>query len=221
MTLGRHVLATAGATVVMRGGRSLAANFGSTATEVAACRSALGIGDCSALAKIELRGRRSDLEALLCAVTGAALEPGMAAHSHHAWWCAVTPHRVLLLTAADRLAKLTGVLARSTGGTRGVSMIDLTDDYAALALVGPRAEAVVRGAPFLAGLPDVLEVGDFTTLSGGMILREVREHFTVLVPRSQGPRAWDELIAAGREHGAIHVGCDALDRIRISDELRR
>src|SRR5437588_9219339 len=78
----------AGARFEERDGWNVAVSYGGD-TEVRE----VGFADCSQMVKLELHGERQALTGL----AGAELELGLAVRSGDAWWCPVTPSRVLVL----------------------------------------------------------------------------------------------------------------------------
>lgn len=210
-----ETLGSAGAAFVVRGSRRVAAHFGSVPGEIAVCRHGVGVADRSDAGKLELRGPGSAVAHVLERVLGQRLLPGWAVRAYGAWWCPVTRERVLVLGDEAAVADLGPVVDSAAAGVPGVSTIDLSGDYAAIAAIGPRAEALMRDAGLLAGS---LPVGGFCPRAGALtpalVLREDSDRFLLLVPEAHGSGAWRHLMVAGRALGATCVGRDALDRLR-------
>jgi glycine cleavage system aminomethyltransferase T len=209
-----ETLGSAGAAFVVRGSRRVAAHFGSVPGEMAVCRHGVGLSDRSDAGKLELRGSPAAVSQLLERVIGQRLLPGWAVEAFGAWWCPVTRHRVLVVGDPRAVADLEVVLG-AAAGVPGASTIDLSEDYAAINVIGPRAQTLVHEAGLLDG---VLPVGGFapraSTLRPSLLVREDVDRYLLLVPDAHGRAAWRHLMAAGRVHGATCVGREALDRLR-------
>lgn len=211
-----ETLARAGAVFVTRGGVRAAAHFGSVAAEMAVCRHGVGLSDRSHHGKLELRGDPEAVADVVERVTGERLAPGRALRSCGGWWCPITRHRVLVMADRPAADDLFVVLAAAARPVPGASLMDLSEDYAAIALIGPRARRLVRDAGLLAS-PLLPVPGGFLpatqTLRPGLLLCQDADHFVVLVPAAHACRTWKHLMAAGRVHGATCVGREALDRL--------
>jgi glycine cleavage system aminomethyltransferase T len=209
------LLRRAGATMVSRGGATVAADFGSVAGELAVCQQAVGVADRADLAQLELHGNAGPVAEALVALAGREPATGYAARSADAWWCRVDSHRVLGFCEPGHRDAAAAALARIAGDTPGTDWSEASDDYVALGVAGPAAEALLAAAgpidaadmPALAGFCDV-------TLSGapGLLLREAPALFLALVPAAHGIRAWHALHEAGEPLGVGAVGVEAFDR---------
>lgn len=213
------ILERAGAVMAVRRAARVAAHFGSVAAEIAVCRRTVGLADCSGLAKLELRGDDAALTRWVShqhpsppGAGGPASDGsspsrhGRASAARGAWWCPVTPNRMLVLG---------GAVAPPV--EPGVSAIDLTDDYAAIAVIGPRCGALL----WRLGLADAeLEVGSFETRRLGrvpaLVLVQHPQRALVLVARAHAPRAWQTLCDAGHPDRVACVGHDALELLSRS-----
>jgi len=211
-----ETLITAGAAFTTRAGVRVAAHFGSVAAEMAVCRHGVGLSDRSDDGTIELRGTPEAVAAVVERVTGERLVPGRALRSCGAWWCPVTRHRVLVVAERSAAADLGVVLTAAARLAPGASVMDLTDDYAAIALVGPRARRVVRDAGLLPTalmpLPGAFLPATETVRPGLLLCQDV-DHLVLLVPAAHARAAWAHLMAAGRPHGVTCVGREALERL--------
>ncbi|MBE2316569.1 hypothetical protein DVA67_011325 [Solirubrobacter sp. CPCC 204708] len=81
-----------------------------------------------------------------------------------------------------------------------------TAAYAVIGLVGPRAS-------------ELLNEVDLTP--SGLIIREGRDSFEIVLPADHGPQLWDFLIEAGKPFDLACVGHDALDRLAASRRTGR
>lgn len=214
-----ETLDAAGAAFVTRGSGRVAAHFGSAAGEMAVCRCGVGVADRSDMAKHELRGAPHAVSAVVERLAGTRPAPGRAVRAAGAWWCPVTRHRVLVLADAGARAGLGRRLAAAAAERPGASTIDLSDDYAAIALVGPRATRVARDGGVLGA---VAPAGGFWPRAGALgghpapvlLLCEAADRLLLLVPDAHARAAWAHLMRAGRPYGATCVGRDALERLR-------
>jgi glycine cleavage system aminomethyltransferase T len=209
------VLRRAGATMVEKGGATVAADFGSVAGELAVCQRAAGIADRADLAQVEVHGSADSLTEALVALAGREAAPGVAAHGLDAWWCRLDAHRVLGVCDPGHGDDALAALRHMAATTPGVAWSEVSDDHVALGVAGPEAEALLEAAgPIDADdMPAVLGFTDITLSGGpGRLLRETPSLFLVLVPAAHGVRAWHALHEAGEPLGARAVGVEAFDR---------
>jgi heterotetrameric sarcosine oxidase gamma subunit len=210
------LLADAGGAMVMRDGQRVATHFSSVAAELAVCRRSVGLAEHSDLGTLELRGPVTAVETVLQQLAGQDLSPGAAVRAGEAWWCLLTPHRALVLCPGEARDALLASLVETACETEGASAVDLSGDYAALVLIGPRAEELVRSTSLVANLP--LPVGGLQIVSGrrpSLLLHEELGRFLVLVPRVHAAETWSRLLDAGRTHRVACVGRNALELLRV------
>jgi hypothetical protein len=113
------------------------------------------------------------------------------------WASFIGADRALIRCELESTAEVSDVL-RHYGD---VAVQLRTSAYAAIGLVGPRA-------------PELLNEVDLSP--SGLILREGRDAFEVLLPADHGPVLWNFLIEAGEPFELACVGHDALDRLAAS-----
>jgi heterotetrameric sarcosine oxidase gamma subunit len=217
------LLADAGGAMVMRDGHRVATHFSSVAAELAVCRRSVGLAERSDLGTLELRGRVAAVQAVLRQLAGQGLTPGAAVRASEAWWCLLTPHRALVLCPGEARGALFASLLDAAREAEGASAVDLSGDYAALLLIGPRAEQLVRSASLVADAAESLPVGGLHLVSGrrpAVLLHEEPGRFLVLVPRSHACETWERLLRAGRPHGLACVGRNALELLRAGERSR-
>jgi glycine cleavage system aminomethyltransferase T len=179
------VLYRDGATMFTRHGRQVAAHFGSRAGEEAVCLAHVGLADRSDRTTLEVRG---DIDAAL-------LE--LASLGERAWSSYAGRDRALVRCEfADASACLT---ALSAFGAR-----DATREFAAMAVVGPQAQALLSGAD----LP-----------SSAITLHETGLLYEVLVPAAQGPQVWDLLLDEGADYSIACVGLEAIEHLTATRRL--
>jgi len=211
----------AGAQFELRERWRVAVHFGSVEREVAACRSAVGVGDLSRLGKLELQGGAPELAETVAAGTrGAELELGCALRIEQAWWCPFSRERVLVVCAPEAVTALRGALEQATA-QRAVNVIDLTCGLAALALVGPRARDALARLTAIDLRPARMPEAGFRPGSvarvAGTVLRERGDHYLLMFGSAYAQYMWQQVIDAAALLGGRPVGTDALGR--VSEEV--
>lgn len=89
----------------------------------------------------------------------------------------------------------------------GIGVLDEDEAGPTLAIVGPRAEELVRAArPTLVGVPATL-------------LREEPGYYLAVAPRAQALEVWHALVAAGAGMGLGYVGTTALHNFLVQAHL--
>jgi glycine cleavage system aminomethyltransferase T len=184
-----------GATIIERHGRPVAAHFGSAAAEAAVCRGGAGLADRSDRATLELRGPSADVDQALA-------ELGVL--GGHAWSTRLSPTRALVRCEGEDQALCTSAMLRA----EDASVRDVSDDHAAVDLVGPRAE-------------EVLQAAGLTEEDAVTVLRDGDGGVELLVARGQGPALWNRLLETGEPFGLACVGLDALEHLAVSGHVSR
>lgn len=196
MTVMTTMLRRHGATMVERGGRAVAAHFGSPAAEAAVCRSRVGLAERSDRATLELSGDPAAVDEAL----------GELAHlGDAAWWVRRSPHRALVRCEGTAADACTALMLRA----EDVTVAEVSDEHAALDLVGPHAEDVLRAH---------LEQQEAPVL---VVVRRDAACVELLAPRSHAPALWNELLAVGDPYGIACVGLEALEHLEVSERLTR
>jgi len=196
MTVMTTMLRRHGATMFERNGREVAAHFGSPASEAAICRSGVGLADRSDRATLELRGDPAAVDEAL-----AELSP----LDDVAWWVRRTPNRAIVRCEGDAVGGCTSAMLRA----EEVAVADISDEIAAVDLLGPRAEEVLEAHLARDESPVVLVVR-----RGGACVE-------LLIPRAHGPALWNGLLAEGEPYGIACVGLEALEHLEVADRLVR
>lgn len=197
--------------------------------EYFAIRNSAGLFDSSPLYKYRIAG--PDAERYLAGVLARdvrGLPPGS---SQYTLWCddrgfvledgivmRLAPDEYLLTAAEPNLAYFDGLRGRER-----VSIEEVTDAFAILAVQGPRSRTILAPlAPELAGLPPF---GVVRPSIGGVPVIVSRTGFTgdlgyeVWVPAERALAVWDAIWESGRGHGVIPFGLTALSMARIEAGL--
>ncbi len=187
------------------------------AGQMSVCRTAVGLADRLGDGVIELRGRRASVQAVLRHVTGRRLVSGSAVQALGAWWCLVTPYRALVLFEEHCRDDVREAVRTATRDLPTASIIDLSVDYAAIAMCGPCGADLLADA----GLPDVAP-GRVQLRTGGrpaIVVRESEDRVLVLVPGAHHDLTWELLLEAGQAHGAAHVAPSTLALMAVGDRV--
>jgi heterotetrameric sarcosine oxidase gamma subunit len=212
----------AGARVQRREGWSVAVGYGEPELERERISQTVAFADRSSLAKLELQAEPAVLAAVVAAAGGGvALRPGVAARAADAWWCPVTPSRVLVLgepAAASALRESVSGAVRELGGGDTITVADVTCGLAALALIGPSARELLARFCAIDVRPVATPVAGFrpgsVARTPGYLLCEAEDRLLVLVGWALGEYLW-EVVADAAEHlGGGPVGADALQELR-------
>ena len=203
-------LAPPGAMVVDRDGRSVTAHYGSVATELAVCRKAVGLAVRTELRILEVRGREPWLERLLHrALGGRVPQSGTAAVAAGAWCCRVDEDRVLVVGASGAVERWRRVAREAVIGGSPIAASEVTDAWAPVSLIGPKAGRLLA----LAGLFADVAVGALHSSGSVVLLRCAPDHWLALLDADGAADACRALLGAGREVGLSLVGCEAVGRL--------
>ncbi len=230
----RH--AVLGASFTDFGGWSMPVRYTSDLAEHHAVRTAAGLFDISHMAEFRvegpgagayldaaLAGRLSTLAvgkakySLLLAPAGGIIDDLIVYR--------LTLDAYLVVANAGNREPVAGALAERAVASTDVTVADVSDDYALLALQGPAAAAVLRA---VAGLTDVEPAIDdlryyawaAARFAGVdvLILRTGytgEDGFELLAPASVAVPLWDAVLAAGSDHGLVPAGLAARDTLRL------
>jgi glycine cleavage system aminomethyltransferase T len=203
-----------GAMVVARDdGRSVTAHYGSVATEIAVCRKSVGLAFRTELQLLEVQGREPWLERLLTRALGRDPEVGSAIVAAGAWCCRVDAHHALVIGPSGAVERWRRVAREAVIGGSPITATDLTDAWAPMSLIGPRAARLLRLSGLPADLPpQTLHRG---TLAGApaLLLRTGADHWLVLVDSDGATDACRALLDDGRSLGLTLVGSEAVGRL--------
>jgi glycine cleavage system aminomethyltransferase T len=207
-------LAPPGAKVIDLDGRRVTAHYGSVATEVAVCRKSVGLAVRAELRVLEVCGREPWLERLLSrTLAGRVPDAGSAAIAAGAWCCRVDDRRALVVGASGAVERWRRVAREAVIGGSPISAAEITDDWAVVSLIGPKAPRLLA----MAGLPSDLPAGELAAgaVEGAatVLLRASDDHWLALVDADGAPEACHALLEAGRALGLTLVGCEAVGRL--------
>lgn len=239
------VLRQAGAVFAARDGQPnpVAVSYGSAAGELAACVSAAGMADSSALIKLELSGPRARLGQFLTRETGRGVAEGGVVQGAGAWWCGVGlvdqaastamegppagdpavarfgAERVIVLAEPRLGARLRAHLRARVAREPGLRLDDRTDEWSAITILGRATAGVLSSLGVFGESGDLHGVPPFTTgrLAGewAMWLLQSEHLALALVPRVHADSAWRAIEHAGRSQHICCVGQDAVTRYAL------
>jgi hypothetical protein len=181
--------------MVQRHGRCVAAHFGSAAAEAAVCLKTVGIADRFDRTTLELRGAPSDVDEALAALSEL---------SAVAWWVRTTPHEALVRCEHGDSPRCSAAIL----GAEGIAVV-ITNDYAAIGVLGPQAEELLRCTEFdgPAGQP--------------IVLHDARGSLELLIDARRGEVVWAQLLTAGAQFGVACIGLDAVEHLAASRRVGR
>ena len=140
---------------------------------------------------------RSDRETFELRGDPVAIETALTELGPLVWASFIGPDRALVRSEAEASPEVSDVLEHYPD----ISAHVRTSAYAAIGLIGPRAS-------------ELLNEVDLTP--SGLIIRESRDAFEILLPADHGAQLWDFLVEAGTPFDLACVGHDALDRLAAS-----
>jgi glycine cleavage system aminomethyltransferase T len=208
-----QVLKRSGAHMAEREGWLVAADFGSLAAEIAVSRAAAGLADVSSIGKFELRG--SELALADVHPSCRAPRPGRAVRASEAWWCVVSPRKLLVVSAPGASARVRDELSERTRAG-GVRLTDVTAERVALILTGPCGRDVLiraGAAPRPPGSLRLESVAGIPTL----VLHQEERRSLLIAPAAEAGALWEALSEAGARLGLAYVGADALSHLLAVD----
>ena len=180
--------------MVPRDGRLVAAHFGSPASETAVCLSTVGLADRFDRATLELRGAPADVETALELTAGSADDVGCVQLSPR--------DAIVRCNHADSDRCLAVLLSTDVA-------IEITERFAAIEVIGPRAAQLTRAA--------ILELPDHAVIT----VRYDTDTYELLIDRDNGPDVWESLLTAGASVSVACVGLDALTHLAAARHRTR
>lgn len=211
-----RVAVAAGGRTEIRDGWSVVADYGASQREDQACRETAAFIDQSHLGKLEIQAAESDLREIVAAVAdGATVRLGHATHASGAWWCPLTPSRLLVVSDPSTHAALRSRIEEAASrATARVSVTDVTTVFAALNLVGPSAREVFARFCALDLRPHVTPVTGLRPGSvarqPGIVVREGEDRYLYLFGSAVGEYVWTVVSDAAQHLGGRAAGVDAI-----------
>jgi glycine cleavage system aminomethyltransferase T len=204
----------AGAVSVMRDSRTVAAHYGSAATELAVCVKGVGLAFRSDLDTLALSGHPAWLDHVLGKALGGRIpQTGSATAMAGALCCRVDAEHAVVVAPAGAAARWRRIAREAIVVGNPIAFADRSADLTVLSLVGPRARRLLASA----GLTGEANVR--TTALAGVPLVLAREHddrYLLIVGDDGAETAWRALVDAGAPLGLALVGSDALARLAVA-----
>ena len=224
----------AGATFTDFAGFDMPVRYSSDLVEHHAVRTSAGLFDLSHMAEIEIKGLDAGvyLDAAL-SNTLSILEDGQAKYSlilnesggivdDLIVYRLAHDHYVIVANAANRQAAVQALANRIAGFD--VSVTDVSDDWALIAVQGPLARIIVETTEAIEPSGSLENLRYYrimtATVSGepGFIARTGytgEDGFEVFVPKTQATTVWDSIVAAGASHDLVLCGLACRDTLRL------
>jgi heterotetrameric sarcosine oxidase gamma subunit len=162
----------------------------------------VGWADVSHLPKLELQGPADAIDA----VAGTTLPFGTAVRQDGAWWCRLTSTRALVIGPPPT--------HEARPALEGVTVVDVTTNFAAMTIAGPLASEVFARFCALDLRPAVTPVGALRPGSigrqPGILIHESEDRFLFLSGWATGEYMWSIVADAGEHLGGRPIGADAL-----------
>jgi aminomethyltransferase len=231
-----------GAMMVPFAGWSMPVKYASDVAEHHAVRSAAGLFDISHMAEIEITG--PDAAAFCDRALSGRLSALVPLQSKYTMILAETggiiddlivtalpdaggPRFAVVANASNRAPVVSALSARAASFAGDVTVTDVSDEYALIAVQGPYALAVLEATPGLVtdeGVPEFGETKYYrntTARFGGEAVRVARSGYTgedgyeLLIPAASGVALWRALLASGEPFGLVPAGLAARDTLRL------
>ncbi len=196
-----------------------------------AVRGSVGLFDVSHMGEVDVTGRRAlDFVQYVTCNDASKLTPGRAQYSG-----LMTPrgtfvddllvhkisdeHYFLVVNAANK-DKDYAYLCAQAAGFDGVDVVDRSDDWAQIAVQGPKGPATLQKLT----ATDLAEIKYYRFVHGkadgapAIIARTGytgEDGFEIYVAPADAPRIWRKLLAAGSEFGIVPAGLGARDTLRF------
>lgn len=185
------------------------------------CVRTVGLVDRSELSTLLLEAPAAQLSALVTRLAGATVSPGGLLSGAGAWWCGETPDRVMVVCDPRMASRLVDSL--HAAAARHIAVRDLSDQLAAVALLGPGTGKVLSALGAYGSTGDPRDARPFARGSVGGVpaawLLQSDRRAMALVPREQAGDAWLAIEQAGRPFGISCVGHEAACRYALMERL--
>jgi heterotetrameric sarcosine oxidase gamma subunit len=172
----------------------------------------VGFADRCHLTKLELQASTDELARIAReAGDGATLELGKATRAAGAWWCPVTPERLLVLAEPDAPVK---AAVSEAAGDKAITLLELTTGLAAMALIGPGCRELLARFCAIDVRPAVTPVAGFrpgsVARTPGYLLCERDDQLLILIGWALGEYLWEVVADAAKSLGGGPVGADVM-----------
>ncbi len=208
--------------LVRRQGRPVVVDYGSAAGELAACVSAVGLACCSELTKLVVRAPPPRARELLHRLMGGAIAPGGVRLQRGIWWAATSPDRAIVVCEPCLGDTVREQLVATGARQAGIRVQDRSTDWAAIAVVGRRLDAVLADLGVYGESRDPRRVSPLTACAvagvGVLWLLQSGRRAVALIPEASAATVWRAIEHAGRRSGICAVGKDALTRYALLQE---
>ncbi len=193
--------------------------YGSETAEHNAVRNAAGLFDLSHMGELMVTGDGAGATLDYALLTEAsAIKPGRARYT---MICAPDGGVIddLIVYRLTEAANVAAELADRVSG-RGATMTDLTDDYALIAIQGPRSAAILAGLTS-ADLDEVRYYASYPATVAGATALLARTGYTgedgfeIFVGPDDAVGIWQALTEAGQADGLVPAGLAARDSLRL------
>lgn len=195
-----------GAIAGVRDGWMVPVSFGDEAAELRALGQTVGVADASPLLKTEMHGEADVISAL-----AGGLKFGTALPSARGWWCPLAPTRALLIGAPPVSSQLAGI-----------STVDVTSQFCAIRIGGPRTRELVSRFCALDLRPQVAPPRSVrpgsVARTPGLVLVETTDRLLILVGAAYAEYLWTVVTDAAMHLDGRPVGWDLLHRESIRPE---
>jgi glycine cleavage system aminomethyltransferase T len=220
-----RVIAQAGGVFTPHAGPWVAVNYGSAAGELAACVSSVGLADRSELTKLVLTGSAEAIDAVATRFAGAAVAAGGARLTGGAWWCRPAGGQLIVICEPERGQRLRTHLRGHLARSCTVTLEDRSEAWAAIAVVGRRAGALLSSLGVYGPSGDPRQSQPLTPCAIGEVpalwLLESDDEALAILPRENAAAAWQTIERAGRAFGLCAVGREAVVRYGLIRRARR
>jgi glycine cleavage system aminomethyltransferase T len=192
------VASSHGATLELRGGWLVPATFPDPDAQRQAFVETVGFADTSVIGKTELQVSAGTALAL-----GGGMTLGVATRRDTAWWCPLTPSRVLVIGSRPELS----------GGDQATTA-DVTAQFCALRLEGPLVRQLMAKFCALDLRETVAPVGSLrpgsVARTPGLVVVEAPQRLLIMVGAALAEYLWTVVADAADRLGGRPVGSDLL-----------
>jgi glycine cleavage system aminomethyltransferase T len=212
-----ELLLEAGAVLAPHHGATVALSYGSAAGELAGCVSGVGIASRSELTKLELTAPPASLERVLEAMLDRPLLTSGLLLSAAVGWFRIDAERLVVLCDPAHGERLRGRLEFWTMRDPSLTLMDRSDDWSAIAVVGRRTTEVLRELGVYGPSGDPRAVAPITRAGDDPLtcwLLCGDDYALALAPSTSAAALWRRTVAAGRRWAMCAVGHEALARYR-------